>query len=38
MAPCDGVLAYALTIKAPITTEADDTFCDTFPNIRKKLI
>ena len=24
-----------LTLKAPITTEADDKFCDIFPNFRK---
>ena len=25
-----------LTLKAPITTAADDKFCDIFPNFRKK--
>ena len=25
-----------LTFKAPITTAADDTFCDIFPNFRQK--
>ena len=25
-----------LTLKAPITTAADDKFCDVFPNFRKK--
>ena len=24
-----------LTLKAPITTVADDKFCDTFPNLKK---
>ena len=26
----------ALALKAPITTAADDTFCDIFSNFRKK--
>ena len=26
-----------LTLKAPITTAADDKFCDIFPNFRNKL-
>ena len=26
-----------LTLKAPITTAADDKFCDIFPNFRQKL-
>ena len=26
----------SLTLKAPITTAADDKFCDIFPNFRKK--
>ena len=25
-----------LTLKAPITTAADDKFCDIFPNFQKK--
>ena len=25
-----------LTLKAPITTRAEDSFCDIFPNFRKK--
>ena len=25
-----------LTLKAPITTAADDKFCDIFPNFRQK--
>ena len=25
-----------LTLKAPITTAADNTFCDNFPNFRKR--
>ena len=25
-----------LSLKAPITTAADDKFCDTFPNFRQK--
>ena len=25
-----------LTLRAPITTAADDTFCEIFPNLRKK--
>ena len=28
---------YRLTLKAPITTEADDKLCNTFPNLRKKI-
>ena len=24
------------TLKAPITNAADDTFCDIFPNLKKK--
>ena len=27
---------YFLTLKAPITTAADDKFCDIFPNFRQK--
>ena len=27
---------YPLTLKAPITTAADDKFCDIFPNFRQK--
>ena len=26
----------SLTLKAPITTAADDKFCDIFPNFEKK--
>ena len=26
----------SLPLKAPITTEAEDKFCDIFPNFRKK--
>ena len=26
-----------LTLKAPITTAADDKFCEIFPNFRKKI-
>ena len=29
-------IAAALTLKAPITTAADDKFCDIFPCFRKK--
>ena len=28
--------SHDLTLKAPITTAADDKFCDIFPNFRKK--
>ena len=28
--------AKELTLKAPITTAADDKFCDIFPNFRQK--
>ena len=31
------LLLSALTLKAPVTTAADDKFCDTFPNFRKKI-
>ena len=27
-----------LTLKAPITTAADDKLCDTFPNFREKYV
>ena len=30
------VVIAALTLKAPITTAADDSFCNIFPNFRKK--
>ena len=30
------VVGHYLTLKAPITTEADDNFCEIFPNFRKK--
>ena len=29
-------LAHALALKAPITTAADNKFCDIFPNFQKK--
>ena len=29
-------LICGLTLKAPITTAADDKFCDIFPNFQKK--
>ena len=30
------LLLHYLTLKAPITTAADDNFCDVFSNFRKK--
>ena len=32
----DSVEEHKLTLKAPITTAADDKYCDFFPNFRKK--
>ena len=29
---------FQLTLKAPITTAADDNFCDIFPNLRKNKV
>ena len=31
------LMRVLLTLKAPITTAADDKFCDIFPNFPKKL-
>ena len=28
---------FMINLKAPITTEADDKFCDIFPSFRKKI-
>ena len=33
---CLSLYLIFLTLKAPITTEADDKFCDIFPNFQKK--
>ena len=29
---------HALSLKAPITTAADDKFCDIFPNLKKNQV
>ena len=33
-----GICVHILTLKAPITTAADDKFCNIFPNFRKNKV